>query len=63
MKAKAKIELDVLIGEVSSLEEAKTHVRKLLEKLTKVSNKARCVKLDLAVDGPDISDLVVTGEK
>lgn len=58
MKAKAKIELDVLLEDVSSLETAKAHLRTLLGKLKKVSTKAQCVKLELEVDDSDINDLV-----
>lgn len=58
MKAKAKIELDVLLEEVGSLEDAKTHLRSLLGKLKKVSQKVKCTDLELVVDNSDIEDLV-----
>ena len=58
MKAKAKIELDVLLEDVSSLEDAKTHLKALLGKFKKVSQKSKVTALDLVVAEDDISDLV-----
>lgn len=58
MKAKAKIELDVLLEDVSSLEDAKTHLKTLLGKFKKVAQKSRVTALDLVVAEDDISDLV-----
>lgn len=58
MKAKAKIELDVLLDDVTSLEDAKAHLRTLLGKFKKVAAKSRVTALDLVVAETDISDLV-----
>lgn len=58
MKAKATIELDVTLEDVDSLETAKGQLRTLLTKLKKVSQRAKCVKLELEVDDSDITDLV-----
>jgi len=58
MKAKAKIELDVLLEDVTSLEDAKAHLRTLLGKFKKVAQRSRVTALDLEVSDSDISDLI-----